>query len=128
MKNICITGGIDHDLKFVADLLQQSGMMPPTPAHDNLYRDMSFWHQQVIASANEDADTFQDISNPGRMWEQLASEIFLDNIDSKIWGWAETQSTWLLDFWSSFEPRLSFVLVCCAPEQMLAHIISTGKD
>jgi hypothetical protein len=90
--------------------------------------DMAFWHEQVMAAAAEEFEGLQAIGNPGRLWEQMASDIFVANIKSKVWGWADTRSTWLLDFWLGFEPRLNFILVVTSPQQALANAMAAGGD
>ncbi len=127
MKTLCITGILQPDLDGIADLLQQAGMrLAKSAKHDDSV-DIALWHQQIIASAHEEAASVQPIEHPGRLWEQLAGEIFLANLKSKLWGWADARSVWLLDFWVAFESRINFVLVATSPERMLAAAIESGK-
>ena len=129
MKSICITGAVQSNLQTVANILQQAGMKQPKPArHDNDSIDIRFWHEQVMTLAAEDSSAVQPISNPGRLWEQLASDIFIANIESKVWGWSDTRSTWLLDYWLDFEPHLNFILICVSPQQMLASAMASVSD
>lgn len=129
MKSICITGAVQSNLQTVADILQQAGMKQPEPAkRDSNSVDIEFWHEQVMTLAAENASAVQPISNPGRLWEQLASDIFVANIKSKVWGWSNTRSTWLLDYWLDFETHLNFILVCISPQQMLANAIASESN
>ncbi|MES2912701.1 MAG: hypothetical protein V4718_14990, partial [Pseudomonadota bacterium] len=128
MKTICITGASQNDLHPVAHLLQQAGLASPKTVKRDDPIDMALWHEQVMSMAAEDAPVGQPIASPGRLWEQLANEIFIANIKSKVWGWADARSTWLLDFWSQFEPRLKFVLVCVTPQQMLASAMAKDTE
>ncbi|HBZ29499.1 MAG TPA: hypothetical protein DEO56_02735 [Nitrosomonas nitrosa] len=129
MKSICITGAVQSNLQTVADILQRAGMKQPEPAkRDSNSVDIEFWHEQVMTLAAENASAVQPISNPGRLWEQLASDIFVANIKSKVWGWSNTQSTWLLDYWLDFETHLNFILVCISPQQMLANAIASESN
>ncbi len=128
MKGICITGANPLDLHLVLDALQQSGAKPAKPAKRDEPLDINFWHEQVIAAAEEDFEVPQAISNPGRLWEQLASDIVVANLKSKVWAWADTNSIWLLDYWLGFDPRLYFVLVVSSPQHMLATAMQTEAD
>lgn len=129
MKSICITGAVQSNLQTVADILQRAGMKQPEPAkRDSNSVDIEFWHEQVMTLAAENASAIQPISNPGRLWEQLASDIFVANIKSKVWGWSNPQSTWLLDYWLDFETHLNFILVCISPQQMLANAIASESN
>ena len=57
----------------------------------------------------------------GRLWEQLASDLFLSNIQTPLWSWSNTKSLGLLDYWLAFDAGIHFVLVATSPEQMLAE-------
>ncbi|UJP04895.1 MAG: hypothetical protein LZF61_08555 [Nitrosomonas sp.] len=128
MKSICITGAIQSDLDNIAHILNKAGMKSPALVQRDEPTDLAYWHEQVTSIATEDSDNVHPIASPGRLWERLASDIFIANLKSKVWGWADTRSTWLLDFWLNFEPRLNFILVCASPEQMLADTMVTGTD
>lgn len=123
MKCICIAGASQPDLTSVSDILQQAGMMPPKPGNRADFIDVNSWHEQALTLSIEEA-----IATPGRFMEQLAGDIFSANIKSSLWGWADTRSTWLLDFWLDFDPRLYFVLVYVSPEQMLANAIHSEAE
>jgi len=128
-KCLCITGADPHDVETVAGVLRQAGMNAPQPARRDTAVDVAFWHDAVIASVGEAArHVSEPIASPGRLWDQLASDIFLANIESKLWGWADARSTWLLDYWFNFEPGLKFILVCTAPEQMLARLMASDSE
>ena len=124
MKSICITGANGPDLQQVAGVLHAAGLKPPKPAKLDSPVGIAFWHEQVLAAAIEEGDGLQAFGNLGRLWEQMAADIFVANIKSKVWGWADTRSTWLLDFWLNFEPRLNFVLVVTSPQHTLASAIA----
>ena len=128
MRGICVTGANPLNIQCVADVLQSAGMKAAQAAKRDEPVDMAFWHEQVMAAAAEEFEGLQAIGNPGRLWEQMASDIFVANIKSKVWGWADTRSTWLLDFWLGFEPRLNFILVVTSPQQALANAMAAGGD
>lgn len=128
MKGICITGANPPDLRLVLGAMEQSGAKPAKPANRDEPIDINFWHEQVIAAAAEDFEVPHAISNPGRLWEQLASDIVVANLKSKVWAWADKSSIWLLDYWLGFDPRLYFVLVVSSPQHMLAAAMEAGAD
>ncbi|SDW03802.1 hypothetical protein [Nitrosomonas communis] len=128
MKSICITGAVQSDLQIVGNILHQAGMKSSKPAKNDNSVDIRLWHEQVMTLAMEDFGNAQSIANPGRLWEQLASDIFVANIKSRIWGWSDIHSTWLLDYWLGFEPHLNFILVCISPQQMLANVMVSETD
>jgi hypothetical protein len=123
MKCICIAGASQIGLFNVADILAKAGMMPPLPSNRADFIDIQSWHEQAFTLAKE-----EDPVAPGRFMEQLAGDIFSANTKANLWGWADTRSTWLLDFWLGFDPRLCFVLVYVSPELMLANAIHSKAE
>ncbi|MBE2260712.1 MAG: hypothetical protein IAE88_17780 [Rhodobacteraceae bacterium] len=53
---------------------------------------------------------------PGRVWQDLAVDLFIGNIDQGDWGWADARSAWLLSFWKDLDPQTRFVLAYSTPE------------
>lgn len=80
---------------------------------------------RVLDWAAIDADVCVPLS-PGKLWQDLAAELFLANLSNKTWGWADARSTWLLDFWSQFERQIRFVLVYASPAHVVAEMLVTG--
>lgn len=125
MKTLCITGPLQGQLELIAAQLSRAGVNPAQPSGRETPMDLATWHAKVIAT-RQSRGAGQNTATPGRLWEQLAGEIFLANIDQACWGWADTRSLKLLDFWHDFEAGTRFVLVCATPEEMLAQAIETG--
>ncbi|MEX0740635.1 MAG: hypothetical protein WD071_14950 [Pseudohongiella sp.] len=119
---VCLTGPAQNTLDSVAQILAQAGMAAALPPPRDPQLDLARWHQQVSAAAGRAAQPNSQIA-PGRLWEQLAGDLFVANMQSGLWGWADSGSTWLLDFWLNFEPNVKFILVCVSPQQMLADAL-----
>jgi hypothetical protein len=127
MKCICVAGVSQPDLEHVVSILEQSGMSAALSVEKQQAMDMSSWHQHVVDMIDEEGE-LQGFVNPGRFMEQMASDIFLANIKTPLWGWADTRSTLLLDFWQNYDPRVYFVLVCVSPEQLLANAMRSQDE
>lgn len=132
VQPLCITGAQPADLAAVSSLLTQAGMQAPQPAARAEPMDLGFWHEQVLSAALQTQQTrngrqLRPVASPGKMWEQFAADLFVANLATPVWGWADTRSTWLLDFWQAFEPRLQFVLVVSPMQRMLASALA-GAD
>lgn len=163
MKSLCITGLIQEDIDFIAQVLELAGMKSAKSA--NRYGasecetdsgiSMSYWHEQVlklpIVRYTDLAEEDEGYASPssarelglhatlearpagmrqeiGRLWEQLASDIFIRNMASDVWGWADTRSADLLPFWKGFDPQTRFVLVAVRPERFIAHLIEMSDE
>lgn len=149
MKSFCITGGSQRDVELVESMLRLAGLNAPKPSVKDASINIGYWHEQVQGILNadrlerseaggiggeEDVFTGGDAFGnslpgefPGRLWEQLACDIFMANMDADTWGWADTRSLDVLDYWRDFESRLCFVLVTTSLERMLAeHVMGPG--
>ena len=131
MSIICITGQSQLHLKGVEQILLDCGMA----SHRPLQRDPTFnllkWHDRVQASSgvtqSKQIDGGLRAAHPSRMWEQLAVDLIVANMDSSTWGWAHTDSVELLDFWSQLESDLRFVLVCEDRTLLICNLIAQGE-
>ena len=90
------------------------------PAAKPLPRDpkitLDVWHEKVLA---------QGLKQPGPVWQQLAAELMLANMDQPVWAWADTSAMALLDFWAQFDPGIRFLLLAETPAHALLR--STPK-
>jgi hypothetical protein len=128
MKSICITGFPGSDLKMVASILGRAGMKAPKPSRQDETLDISLWHEQVLSASDEEQSADQAVFQTGKLWEQLARDIFLANLKTPLWGWADARSVWALDFWLEFEPKLNFLLVYTSPQRALFNAMSSRLE
>ena len=123
-KTLCITG-FDHPaLNAVAATLFSAGLAEAKPVARDPSLDMHTWHARVVAKLQGNGAP----THIGRLWEQLAGDIFMANLDAPVWGWSTPHSAALLDFWLQFDPHLYFVLTCVTPLDALAHAIASPSD
>lgn len=125
MKCICVTGAVQANVESVFTVLQQAGLDLPKLNQRNDAIDIVSWHDQVSALEANQPAAENTTHNLGRFMDQMAGDIFVTNIKAALWGWADSRSTPLLDYWHDFDPRINFVLVYVSPEQMLADAIRT---
>lgn len=127
MKSLCITGNLQSVLNRILAGLQKAGLEPAQASTRSPALTLADWHAQVLSampraegvSSRVPAADFQ----PGKFWDQVASDLFLANYPSAAWGWADARSTELLDYWQQFDPQLYFVLAYSTPQQVLADAL-----
>ena len=133
MISLCITGHSAPAITAAHAALVAAGMAPARPLARDAQINFATWHERVYqallqsqAESGDEADgsdTTEADAAPatmGRFWEQLASDLFLANMDAKIWGWADANSLGLLDFWLDLDASTHFVLLATTPAQYLA--------
>jgi len=126
MKTLCITGVHSAELSYIEAIFVQAGMALPRPAQRNETLTMSSWHDQIQSRIQEIARE-QGPVELGRVWEQLASDLFVANLDQPVWGWSNVKSIALLDFWQAFDPQLRFVLVTSSAQRFIANALESGE-
>jgi hypothetical protein len=126
MKTLCFTSVSSRDLALCARIFHQAGMATPRAASNRAGLDIHGWHEQVL-SANT-SDSFQPVTEPGTFHVQLASDIFIANMEQALWGWQSVTNTFFLDFWQRFDPNIFFVLVCLPPACLVARELESGNN
>jgi hypothetical protein len=122
MKTLCITGMPGPTLEMVHTCLEARGVKPALSAEHHAEIDIRMWHDNVVGDARN-FEISKTLEHPGRLWEQIGGEIFVTNLQQKMWGWCDHRSVALLDYWAEFEPQVRFVLLCVKPEYQLARML-----
>nr|WP_297351270.1 chromosome partitioning protein ParA [uncultured Caldimonas sp.] len=124
MNKIVIVGHPDSGHGEVESLLLQCGMSAALPS-----RREGMLPQEITATlckahglpsvdqvtAEEQLQQLQ----VGAVWHGMALDLMLGNLDQPLWGWADAQSIFLLEYWASLDPKLTFVLVYDEPHRVL---------
>lgn len=119
MKTLCITGTECAMFNKISDTIFNAGISPAKTItqHNGSSMDFNDWHQKVV---DENSLLSIDSSSKiGRIWEQLAVDLFMENVGQEKWGWACPHSVKLLNFWHSFAPQLCFILLYSTPEEAI---------
>ena len=80
MKTLCLTGATHTALTPIAEMLYASGLGTPKTVKRTPPISFSRWHQQVTP-------TLRAGKPVGKLWEQVASDLLLANLESEHWGW-----------------------------------------
>ena len=114
MKILCIAGAQTPDFERISAVLFAGGLEKARPVNREVTIDMAAWHRHV-------APQLAQQRAPGRLWEQVAGDLLLANLQQAQWGWAGSHTIAALDFWADFEPGIHFLLLTCDPQDYLAY-------
>ena len=132
MISLCITGHSAVAIAAAERALLAAGMAAAGPVQRDAAITFASWHdrvQQAISQSASSPIAEGASASMGRLWEQLASDLFLSNMQAPVWGWADAKSLGLLDYWLGFDASTHFVLLATSPEQMLAeHLSRLAQD
>ena len=131
MTIICITGQPRVVLQEVEESLRIRGVDGHVPLHRDPSFDMMRWHdcvQEAFDSKKIKETQGNKDGRQGRLWEQLAIDLILSNMESKVWAWAHAHAVHHLDFWVALESGMRFVLLCEDLSTMIGRIIEEGVE
>lgn len=116
-----------HDQVF--DLLGQAGVDHAMPCRKNSYSPQAL-QEQLLRTREVDLQAGGALEqvHPGKFWNELATDLFLTNIDQAIWGWADHQTAVLMDFWLDFDPQVRALLVYNPPEVYLERALRDNEQ
>lgn len=63
---------------------------------------------------------------PGKVWQNLAVDLLLGNLDQEAWGWADGNLIGFLEFWRDFDPQIRFLLVYSEPAFAVGQMLRNG--
>jgi len=129
MKVILAVGAPYSSHERVLDLFNGLGRASPLPSRyegqtPQVLQGLILGGHEVDLSKSESLQAIK----PGRLWSEMAVNLFMANINQPIWGWADHQTGLLLDFWAEFDPQVRFVFCYESPNAYLANALAGVTD
>jgi hypothetical protein len=132
MNKIAIVGHPASGYREVLALLQESGMTAARPSRrdrllpQDINATLMAAHKAAPLSSVLDEEGFTPIET-GPVWHGMALDLMLGNLDEPLWGWADPQAIYALDYWKQLDPQLTFVLVYDEPHRVLMDHACTER-
>lgn len=126
MHKILILGHPSSQFEQLAVLLHSFGMQEAKPSRREGFLPAEI--TQTICQAHginqhSTSELEPDFSqlDVGNVWHGMALDLMLGNLEAEIWGWADTKSIYLLNYWRDLDPEITFVLAYSSPEDVLLN-------
>ena len=122
---IVLTCGHPHSGYWLAhEALVAAGLAPARPSRRESMSAAEL-HGKILKAHGFDPFGAEDAGQiaPGKVWQDLAVDLFMGNLEQESWGWADADMVWLLDFWKDFDPQIRFVLVYSALEPAVGQML-----
>lgn len=126
MNKIIVVGHPQSGFDGVEELLLDSGMAEAEPSRregfmpTQISETLVKVHGAVPVQHVSVADQLGQIE-VAPVWQGLALDLMLANMEKPLWGWADTQAVYLLDYWKSQDPQMVFVLVFDEPQSVFTR-------
>jgi hypothetical protein len=125
MKVLLAVGAPYSSHERVIDLFDGLGLKEPLPSR---YEAQTPQVLQGLILGGHEVDLAKpgplQAIKPGRLWSEMAVNLFMANINQPMWGWADHQTGLLLDFWADFDPQVRFVICYESPNAYLASALA----
>lgn len=118
MNKLLVVGHPLSGYEKIFDLLTQSGMQPARASRREGMEPREITRTLLKAAGHEGADTIKKVE-VAPIWNGLALDLMLGNIDQSMWCWADPDAVSLLEYWQNIDSRLGFVLVYGSPEDFI---------
>lgn len=126
MNKIIVVGHPQSGFDGVEELLLDSGMAEANPSRREGFMPAQISETLVKVHGGVPvqhvcvADQLAQIE-VAPVWQGLALDLMLANMEQPLWGWADAQAVYLLDYWKSQDPQMVFVLVFDEPQSVFTR-------
>lgn len=126
MNKIIVVGHPQSSFEDVEELLLDCGMAEAKPSRREgfmaaqISETLVKVHGAVPVQHVCIADQLAQIE-VAPVWQGLALDLMLANMEQPLWGWADAQAVYLLDYWKSQDPQTVFVLVFDEPQSVFTR-------
>jgi hypothetical protein len=123
VNKIIVVGHPNSGVEDIKKLLVERGMSEALPSRreglspNEITRLLCQAHGAILV---EDLQKLEDFSfvKVEPVWQGLALDLVLANLQSSLWGWADSQTLSLLEYWKSLDSQVIFILVYDSPEKI----------
>lgn len=125
---ILVVGHPLSNSENVEALLNSCGMQAALPAHREgiLPADINATLLKSLR-VNLSEDEIIEQVYPSPIWNGLAMDLLMGNLEQEFWGWSDSQAIYLLDYWKSIDPRLAFLMVYESPHTSIARAFAQSN-
>ena len=130
MAKVLIVGHPSSNYQTIEKLLHSYGMLPALPSKQT-NMSASEIDATLIKSINKEVSSYPAVPvqlTIGSIWDSLAMDLFLGNIDQTLWGWSDSKAISLLNYWRDMDEDIHFVFTYTHPSSVLLHEITVESD
>jgi hypothetical protein len=127
MKKIVIVGHPHSGYQDVESLLNVCGMTAARPSRREGFSPTEIGdilaRAHAIPALNQvgEGRAIEQIE-ANSVWHGMALDLMLGNLEQNVWGWADPQAIFLLNYWRDLDQQITFMLVYDRPHSALARL------
>jgi hypothetical protein len=129
INKLMVVGHPLSGLACVEQLLHDSGLKPAAKSKAQGLNPAQVSEMVLRAYRVPPVDALQALEvvhpiTPSPVWQTLALDLLLGNIEHDLWGWSDPQAVYLLDYWKNLDNQVAFVLVYDSPQDTLTRLFN----
>ena len=129
INKLMVVGHPLSGLASVEQLLHDSGLKPAAKSKAQGLSPAQVSEMVLRAYRVPPLDALQVLEvvnpiTPSPVWQTLALDLMLGNIEHDLWGWSDPQAVYLLDYWKNLDNQVAFVLVYDSPQDTLTRLFN----
>lgn len=125
-NKLLIVGHPHSNLDFIVNVMQKCNInVASRLERGNI--EVQEISQILLKAHGVDPEYSQEQIEINSVWNGLAMDLMMSNLEHSKWVWADSGALPLLDYWKSLDNSLVFVLVYNSPQQTLQKIIENSE-
>ena len=126
INKILVVGHEDSNLEKTSNLMSQAGIKYSNNFKNKKLKTSDI-SKTILKSKKNNTSSYSEQEKVSKVWDSLALDLFLANIDRELWHWTDTNSITLLDYWKSLDDQLAFVLLYNDPYSALSNFLNNKE-
>ncbi|EFX92827.1 hypothetical protein HMPREF0027_0119 [Actinobacillus ureae ATCC 25976] len=113
-------GMYPHEIDTILSKVVKTSKISEQPysiKHNRSKRQVKKLAQRVELVSSHKQESKNALVNP--LWDHLALDLMLGNLDQSFWGWANPDALDVLEYWQRVDPNIHFVFVYDSPNSVL---------
>ncbi|API87375.1 hypothetical protein [Francisella uliginis] len=126
VNRLLIVGHQLSGYERVERLLNSGGMVKAADLRKEQLRATEI--SKVIKKSNNVSEQSYDQLEVAPVWNNLALDLMMSNMDNKLWGWSDSDAVSILNYWREVDPNLAFILVYNSPQSFIKRLLNGVAD
>ncbi|HCO3510962.1 TPA: kfiB protein, partial [Escherichia coli] len=131
MNKLVLVGHPGSKYQIVEHFLKEIGMNSPNYSTSNkispeyITASLCQFYQTPEVNDVVDEREFSAVQ-VSTMWDSMVLELMMNNLNNKLWGWADPSIIFFLDFWKNIDKSIKFIMIYDHPKYNLMRSVNNA--
>lgn len=124
---LLVVGHPLSDLEFVLEVMKECDISHAHHLEKEGIEAQEISHILLKAHGINHMNEVSEQISVSQVWNGLAMDLMMSNIDHSRWLWADSNALPLLNYWKSLDKNLAFVLVYNSPQKVVEKLLENAE-